>query len=89
MIFAALIGMTLIVVRSTLLRPLRRLYEPLFGCSQCAGFWVGVAAGASGVAAVGHGRVVDGLVVGCATSFLAMVADGVLLRLLGDPKDGS
>jgi hypothetical protein len=30
--------------------------------------------------------VVDAIVVGAATSFLAMVADAVLLKLLGDPS---
>lgn len=82
---AALVGATLIVVRSTLFRPIQRLYAPLFQCSQCAGFWVGAAAGTGGLVTTGHGRALDAVVVGCATSFLAMVADGVLLHLLGDP----
>jgi len=84
---SALIGATLILVRGTIFRPLQRLYPPLFGCSQCTGTWVGIAAGAAGLVTTGHGRVVDVLVVGCATSFLSMAADGVLLFLLGDPKD--
>jgi Na+-driven multidrug efflux pump len=87
LLLSACIGATLIVSRSTLFRPLQRLYAPLFGCSQCTGTWVGIAAGAGGLVTTGHGRVVDALVVGCATSFLAMAADGVLLYLLGDPKD--
>ena len=86
-LLSACVGATLLVVRSAVLKPLRSLYTPLFGCSQCAGFWVGAAAGASGLVATGHGRVVDALVVGCATSFLSLAADGLLLTLLGDPKD--
>jgi len=87
LLLSALIGATLILVRGTIFRPLQRLYPPLFGCSQCTGTWVGIAAGAAGLVTTGHGRVVDALVVGCATSFLSMAADGVLLFLLGDPKD--
>ena len=82
----ALIGATLIVVRGTLFRPIQRRWPALFECSQCTGMWVGMAAGASGVAVVGHGRVVDALIVGAATSFLSMAADAVLLKLLGDPN---
>lgn len=35
---------------------------------------------------IGHGRVLDAFVVGAATSFLSLLADAVLLRLLGDPN---
>jgi hypothetical protein len=83
----ALVGTTLIVVRGTVFGWLQRLYPPLFQCSQCTGFWVGVVAGASGVVAVGHERPLDALVVGCATSFLSLAADSVLLKLLGDPEE--
>jgi hypothetical protein len=86
MFLLALIGITLIVVRSTLFRPFRRLWPALLMCSQCSGAWVGAAAGASGLVTVGHGRVVDAVVVGAATSFLALLADAVLLNLLGDPE---
>lgn len=87
LLLSACVGATLLVVRGTPFKPLQRLYPPLFGCSQCTGTWVGIAAGASGLVTTGHGRVVDALVVGCATSFLALAADGLLLTLLGDPKD--
>lgn len=89
MIYVALVGLTLIVVRGTLFRPLQRLWPALFQCAQCSGMWVGMAAGASGLipTAAGHGRVLDALIVGAATSFLSLLADGVLLRLLGDPGD--
>ena len=87
LLIAALIGTTLIVVRGTIFRPLQRLYPPLFRCCQCTGFWVGVLAGVSGVVSVGRGRAIDAAVVGPATSFLSLVADGVLLKLLGDPED--
>lgn len=83
---AALIGATLIVVRGTIFRPIQRLWPALFQCSQCTGMWVGAAAGASGIVALGHGRAVDALVVGASTSFLSMVADAALLKLLGDPE---
>jgi hypothetical protein len=83
----ALIGTTLIVVRSTLFRPIQRLWPAFFGCSQCVGMWVGTAAGASGVVMLGYGRVLDGAIVGTSTSFLSMLADAVLLRLLGDPNE--
>jgi hypothetical protein len=84
---SALIGATLILVRGTVFRPLQRLYPPLFECSQCTGTWVGMVAGASGVVSVGHGRILDAVIVGCATSFLSMAADAMLMHLLGDPHE--
>jgi hypothetical protein len=48
--------------------------------------WVGMSAGAAGIVTVGHGRILDTILVGAATSFLSMGADAVLLRLLGDPE---
>jgi hypothetical protein len=86
LLLSSLVGATLIVVRGTIFSPLQERFPALFGCSQCFGTWVGIAGGASGLVTTGHGRVVDALVVGCATSFLAMVADALLLTLLGDPK---
>jgi len=86
-IYVALVGTTLILVRGTVFRPLQRLWPALFWCAQCSGMWVGMAAGASGLVRVGHGRVLDALVVGAATSFLSLLADAVLLRLLGDPRE--
>lgn len=86
MLYLALIGFTLILVRGTIFQPLQTRWPALFGCSQCAGTWVGIAAGASGLVETGHGRFLDAVVVGSATSFLAMAADAVLLRLLGDPN---
>jgi hypothetical protein len=83
---SALIGMTLIVVRSTIFKPIRRLWPTLLECCQCVGMWVGIAAGASGLLTSGHGRVLDAVVAGAATSFLAMSSDAVLLNLLGDPN---
>ncbi len=86
MLYLALIGFTLILVRGTIFQPLQTRWPALFGCSQCTGTWVGIAAGVSGLVTVGHGRVLDAVIVGSATSFLAMAADAVLLRLLGDPN---
>jgi hypothetical protein len=85
----ALVGTTLIVVRGTVFKPLQRLWPALFRCSQCAGTWVGAAAGAFGVVVVGHDRVLDAVIVGAATSFLSLLADAVLLKLLGSPEGES
>lgn len=82
----ALVGLTLIVVRGTIFGPLQRLWPALFQCSQCTGMWVGMVGGASGVVAAGHGRVLDAIIVGAATSFLSTLADAILLKLLGDPE---
>jgi hypothetical protein len=87
LILFALVGATLLVVRGTIFAPVRRFWPGLLGCSQCTGTWVGFAAGASGLATVGRGWVVDAAVVGAATSFLAMAADAIMLRLLGDPEE--
>lgn len=86
LLILALIGTTLIVVRGTILRPLQKLWPALFACAQCSGFWVGVAAGASGIVSLGLGKPIDAVIVGAATSFLSLLADAVLLRLLGDPS---
>jgi hypothetical protein len=87
LLLSALIGATLIVVRGTICRPIRKIWPALLECSQCTGTWVGVMAGVSGIVSVGRGRVIDAIVVGAATSFLAMVADAILLKLLGDPSE--
>lgn len=87
LLLSALVGATLIVVRGTICRPLQQLWPALFQCSQCTGTWVGIAAGATGLVSVGRGRALDAAVVGAATSFLAMAADAVLLKLLGDPDE--
>ena len=87
MIFVALVGVTLIIVRGTIFRWLQNFLPRLFRCSQCTGFWVGAAASATGIASTGHGRIVDAMLVGAATSFLAMFADAILISLLGDPNE--
>lgn len=86
-VFLALIGATLIVVRGTIFRPLQRLWPALFQCSQCSGTWIGFVAGASGLVQTGHGRVLDAVIAGAATSLLSLLADAVLLSLLGDPGE--
>ena len=83
----AVVGMTLIVVRGVILQPVRRIWPTLFGCSQCVGWWVGVGFGTSGVAATGYGIAADVLIIGSSGSFLSLLADAVLLRLLGDPNE--
>ena len=87
LLVSALIGTTLIIVRGTIAAPLQRLWPALFQCSQCTGTWVGIVAGACGIVTTGNGRLMDAIVVGAATSFLSMLADAVLLKLLGDPDE--
>ena len=87
LLLLALVGTTLIVVRGTIFQPVRRLWPALLGCSMCAGTWIGAGAGASGIVTMGHGRALDAYVIGTATSFLSLLADAVLLKLLGDPND--
>ena len=87
LLLSALIGATLIVVRGTILRRVRTVWPALFGCCQCTGTWIGIVAGSTGIVSVGQGRVVDAIVVGAATSFLALMADAVLMKLLGDPGE--
>jgi hypothetical protein len=87
MIYVALVGVTLIIVRGTIFVGLRKLFPALLECTQCTGTWVGIVAGASGVATMGHGRPLDALLVGGAVSVLALLTDAVLVKLLGDPHD--
>lgn len=87
LLVSALIGTTLLVARSTIFRPLQRLWPALFRCCQCVGVWVGVSAGSSGIVTTGHGWLLDAIIVGAATSFLSMLADAILLKLLGDPGE--
>ena len=89
MVYVALIGLTLIIVRSTICRPLQRLWPVFFRCSQCVGLWIGFTAGVSGIASMERGRIIDAVLVGTATSVLSMAADAVLLKLLGDPDEVS
>lgn len=88
-LLAALIGATLIIVRGTIFRSLQTWLPSLFRCAQCTGFWVGVVAGASRIVVVGQGRLVDAMLVGAATSFLAMAADALLVTMLGEPEEKS
>jgi hypothetical protein len=86
MIFVALIGVTLIIVRGTIFRRLQQFWPALFRCAQCTGFWVGVAASAGKLVTTGQQRAVDAILVGAAISVLAMAADAVFISLLGDPN---
>jgi hypothetical protein len=89
MTYVALVGVTLIIVRGhgAAFVAFRKLWPSLLECTQCTGAWVGIAAGASGVAAMGHGRPLDALLVGGAVSVLTLLTDAVLVKLLGDPHD--
>lgn len=88
MIYCSLIGLTLFVVRSSLFAPLRNLFPPLLACAQCSGFWIGFSAGASGTAKIiAENTMINALSVGFAVSFLSLLADGILLQLLGDPSE--
>jgi hypothetical protein len=89
LVLCAAVGTTLIVVDSTLFRPIRKLWPALLGCAQCFGFWVGAAAGVSGLLDVGHGRIVNTFIAGTGTSFLALLAYAVLVNLLGEPVEGN
>lgn len=84
---AGLIGATLIITSSTLFSPIRRLWPALLACPQCVGLWIGAAAGSSGIVYAGHGALIDAVVVGSATSFLAQLADALLTRWLGPTED--
>ncbi len=84
MIYVALVGLTLVLVRGTIFTPLQRL--PLFRCSQCVGMWVGLAAGGAGISTMNRGCFLDALLVGGAVSVLSLGTDAVLLKLLGDPS---
>jgi len=86
LVFVALVGATLILVRGRLLAPVRALWPSLLGCAQCAGFWVGAVAGAVGLTELGPGRFMGALLGGCAVSVLGLLTDAVLLKLLGDPS---
>ncbi|MGH3303688.1 MAG: hypothetical protein ACRDOK_18815 [Streptosporangiaceae bacterium] len=87
LVFLGLVGATLIVVRGSIARPLRTVWPAFFGCTQCVGFWIGFAGGSGGLVSTGHAHIANAIVVGSATSFLAMLSDGVLLKLLGDPSE--
>ena len=87
MVYVALVGVTLIIVRGTIFVGLRKLFPALLECSQCTGAWVGIVAGASGVASMGYGRSLDALLAGGAVSVLALLTDALLVRALGDPHD--
>lgn len=89
LLLSALVGTTLVVVDSTLFRPIRKLWPALLKCAQCTGFWVGAVGGASGILSVGHGRVIDAFVIGTGTSFLSLLAYAVLVNLLGEPIEGN
>lgn len=82
LLLAAVIGATLIMVRSTVMARVRNIWPEMLGCAQCIGFWIGVTAGALGLVVAGHGRIVDAIIVGCANSFLSLLANAVLIRLL-------
>jgi len=83
----ALVGTTLIVVRGAIFDPIRRVWPTFFGCSMCVGMWVGMGASVFGVVTLGRGKALDMYVVGAATSFCSLLADAVMLRLLGDPHE--
>jgi len=82
--FMALVGATILVTQARIVAPLRRLAPKFFGCAQCVGTWIGFAGGGSGLLPLGHGRVIDAILVGFATSVLSLLVAGVLLILLGE-----
>lgn len=86
----AAVGATLIIVCSTVFKPVQRLWPALFRCAQCSGWWVGVAVGASGIAPVtGHGWLLDAIFFGAANSGASFFAYALLLTMLGAPDEDS
>ena len=83
----ALIGATLLITESTIAAPIRKLWPALLKCPQCVGTWVGAVGGASGLVPLGHGRFLDAIVLAAATSFLSLLAAGLLIVLLGETND--
>jgi hypothetical protein len=74
-------GITLIIVRGTIFKRFRRFWPSLLECAQCTGWWVGVIIGA-----LAGARGITGILVAGGTSSLAaLLADAILIRLLGDP----
>lgn len=83
----ALVGATLIAVRGSIFRPVRKLLPALFGCSRCLGMWVGLIAGAAGIVQSGHHPAINAIFTGTATSCASILVDAVLLNLLGEPEE--
>lgn len=89
LLLVAFVGMTIVLVRGSIFSPLRSKLSVL-NCSLCTSVWVG---------GVGHGLLAcqagqkwfliieSSLLFGSATAVLALLADAVLLRLLGDPNE--
>lgn len=87
LVLLSVVGTTLIIVRGTVLRPVRRLWPALLECSMCVGTWVGFGFGLSGLVTTGYGRITDAAIVGTAGSVLSLFADATLLKMLGDPHE--
>jgi hypothetical protein len=77
-----LIGITLIISRGTIFYWFQQRWPTFIKCAQCTGMWVGMAAGAAGLMQTGHGLMFDVAAVGGATSFLSLLANAILIRLL-------
>lgn len=83
-----LVGLTIILVWSTLFRWLQNLWRPLFACPMCLGFWVGLV----GSVLLRGGRpypdhlaqsLGSHFLVGCVVSYLAFASYLVLVRVDG------
>lgn len=81
----SLAGTTLIVVRGTVFGFLQKMWPALFQCAQCAGMWVGASFAAIGAVQVHPNVFINAFFVGSATSLTALLADALLVKLLGDP----
>ena len=66
------VGMTLIMARSTLFEPVRKIWPKFLGCPQCVGFWVGAAIGSSAFHVAAVDRAMDAVLFGCATSVASL-----------------
>ena len=90
LLLAALVGATLIVVRGTIFSRVRAIWPALLACSQCVGFWVGVAGSHlrdGSLVSLSRGWWIDAIVMGCAVSVISMATDIVLLKIADGPAE--
>ena len=82
----ALAGVTLIVTRGTIFEPLQRRFPALMKCPMCFGFWVGLGDGILSSEAIAWSLVWPIVLSGATVSLASLLADALLIKLLGDPE---
>lgn len=87
MTYVALIGLVLVLVRSSIFNRLRPRLK-ILACAQCTGWWVGLFAwklvpSVSDISFMGV-RYVDALVSAFSVSAMAFLANSILTHLVGD-----